>query len=335
MSRSDRRTFLTGALAGTAAFATGALLPFAAPRAAPLSSLAVTAMPAAPSVVVAHAAETIARAGLADDVSFRLWKNPDQMRAGAISGSVDLFANPTNSCANLRNRGIPVRMMNILTWGLFYVASADPAITKPEDLAGRDVVVAFKNDSPDLVFRMVVGNAGLDPVKDLNVTYVASPMAATQLLLAGRTDIAVLPEPAMSAAMLRGRRAGRAIHRAIDLTATLGAQTGRPPRIAQAGLGVQEDLVQKHPEVVAAFHQACVDASAWVVNNPASAGRLGEDYLGVKAAVLEASVPHVRLDITPTATVREDIEYYLTSLMRLNPDLVGGRLPDDGYYWAP
>ncbi|GEO82316.1 ABC transporter substrate-binding protein [Pararhodospirillum oryzae] len=335
MSRVDRRTFLAQALAGTAAGAAWvAGLPAGRVSASDLPSLTITAMPAAPSVVIAHAAETLAASGLADPVSFSLWKNPDQMRAGALSGKVDLFANPSYSCANLRNRGVPVRMLNILTWGLFHVIAADEAVQRPEDLAGRKVVVAFKNDAPDLIFRLVLGHAGLKAGQDVEITYVGSPMEAAQLLLAGRTDIAVLPEPSASAAIMQGRQRGRSLFRALDLTAELARQTGRPARIAQAGLGVQEDLVQRHPEVVKAFHEACIRATEWVTNNPVSAGRLGEEYLGVKGPVLAQSIPHVRLQVTASADAREDIEFLLTSLMSLNPDITGGRLPDDGYYWS-
>jgi len=308
-------------------------LPTAA-RAAGASSLSISGMPSAPSVVLAHAVESNALDGLVDDVRFSIWKTPDQMRAGAISGTMEVFATPSYACANLRNRGVPVRMLNIMTWGLLYVVTTDESIKTPEDLAGRKLVLAFKDDAPDLIFRLVTTNAGMAPRQDIDITYAGSPMEVVQMLLAGRTDIAVVPEPAATAAILRGKRAGKTIHRALDLTEELARQTGRPPRIAQAGLGVQEDVVQKHPEVVRAFHDACVRGGVWANNNPASAGRLGEAYLGVKAPIIEQSIHHYRVDVTPSAEARADIEFYLTSLMRLNPDIIAGQLPDDGYYWS-
>ncbi|SDF03858.1 ABC transporter substrate-binding protein [Rhodospira trueperi] len=335
VSRLDRRAFLSLSAAGAATVGGGlwAGLPTAA-RAAEGSRVSIHGMPAAPSVVLAHAVESGALDGLVDDVDFGIWKTPDQMRAGAISGAMEIFATPSYACANLHNRGVPVRMLNIMTWGLLYLVTTDESITRPEDLAGRKLVLAFKDDAPDLIFRLVTTNAGMNPREDIDITYAGTPMEVVQLLLAGRTDIAVVPEPAATAAILRGRQAGKTVHRALDLTRELGRQTGRPPRIAQAGLGVQEDLVQRRPEVVQAFHDACVRGGEWANNNPASAGRLGEAYLGVKAPIIEKSIPHFRVDVTPSGEAREDIEFYLNSLMSLNPDIVAGRLPDDGYYWS-
>ncbi|MBB4265728.1 ABC transporter substrate-binding protein [Roseospira visakhapatnamensis] len=332
MFRPDRRSFLALSLAGAAATG-GGLAPLWPSRAAAGSPVTISGMPSAPSVTLAHAVESGALNGLVDAVDFTIWKTPDQMRAGAISGAMDIFATPSYACANLHNRGVPVRMLNIMTWGLLYVVTTDDTIDSPEDLAGRSLVLAFKDDAPDLIFRLVASNAGLDPRGDIDVTYAGTPMEVVQLLLAGKTDIAVVPEPAATAAILRGRRAGRTVRRAVDLTAELGRQTGRPARIAQAGLGVQEDLVQHRPEVVQAFHDACVRGGQWANNNPASAGRLGQDYLGVKAPIIEKSIPHFRVDVTPSREARADIEFYLNSLMRLNPDIVAGRLPGDGYYW--
>ncbi len=334
MTRLDRRSFLSLSLAGGAAALAGAGLGASRPiRAAPLSSLTISGMPAAPSVVLAHAVESGALDHLVDDLTFTIWKSPDQMRAGAISGTMEIFATPSYACANLRNRGVPVRMLNIMTWGLLYVVTTDPAVKTLEDLAGRGLFLAFKDDAPDLIFQLAARGAGLNVDKDMKVSYAATPFEVVQLLLAGKTDVAVLPEPAASAALLRGRKAGLTVRRAIDLTAELGRQTGRPPRMAQAGMGVQEDLVQRRPEIVQAFHDACITGGRWVANNPASAGRLGQDYLGVKAPVLERSIPHFRLDVTPAAEARADIEFYLSRLMELNPDIVAGRLPDDGFYW--
>lgn len=335
MAGSNRRSFLSLALGGGAAALTGGLVgPFGRPvQAANAGSLVVTGMPAAPSVVLAHAVESGALDGLVEDVAFSIWTSPDQMRAGAISGTMQIFATPSYACANLHNRGVPVRMLSIMTWGLLYVVTSDETITAPEDLAGRDVILAFKDDAPDLIFRLVCGKAGMDARRDIAITYAGTPMEVVQLLLAGKTRIAVLPEPAASAALLRGKQAGLRVRRALDLTAELGRLTGRPARLAQAGMGVQEDLVQHRPEVVQAFHDACMRGGEWAINAPASAGRLGEDYLGVKAPIIEASIPHFRLDVTPSAEARPDIEFYLENLMRLNPDIVAGRLPGDGFYW--
>lgn len=303
-------------------------------HAAALDSLTINAMPATPSVVIAHLVENNALSAHVGKTMMKVWRTPDQMRAGVLSGDMTVFGTPSYSCANLFNRGVPVRQLNILTWGLLYVMSRDPAVTKVEDLAGRHVLQSFRNDAPDLIFRFILKRKGMDPDKDVKLQYVGTPTEAAQLFLAGKTDIAVLAEPSASAAILRGMQAGITVHRAIDLTAAYGQVTGRAPRLAQAGMGVSEDLLQKQPELVKAIHQACVASARWVTNNPASAGKLGADYLDLQPAIVEQSLPHFRLGVASGVEARADMEAYFNDLMELSPDIVGGKLPDSRFYWG-
>lgn len=320
-------------LAGIGATASLSLLPRAG-RAAALDTLTISAMPATPSVVIAHLVETGALSAHVAKTVMKVWRTPDQMRAGVLSGDMKVFGTPSYSCANLFNRGVPIRQLNILTWGLLYVMSRDPTVTRIEDLAGRQVLQSFRNDAPDLIFRLVLKRKGMDPDKDVKLHYVGTPTEATQLFLAGKTDIAVLPEPAASAAILRGMQAGIAVHRALDLTALYGEITGRGPRLPQAGMGVSEELVQKQPELVKALHQACVSSARWVMNNPASAGKLGADYLDLQPAIVQQSLPHFRLGVASGQEAKADMEAYFTDLMELSPDIVGGKLPDPRFYWG-
>ncbi len=329
MTMLSRRLFLTGASA-----ITGLGLVPRPVAAAAADTLTISAMPATPSVVVAHLVESGALSPLVGKTAMKVWRTPDQMRAGVLSGEMKVFGTPSYSCANMMNRGVPVRLMNILTWGLLYVMSRDESVSRVEDLAGRQVIMAFRNDAPDLIFRLVLRRLGLSPDKDVKIQYVGTPTEATQLFLAGKADIAVLPEPVATAAQMRGMQAGVAIKRAVDLTAVYGALTGRPPRIAQAGLGVAEDLVQSRPELVKAIHDGCVASARWVMNNPASAGRLGADYLDMQPAIIERSLPHFRLGVSTAAEARPELEAYFGDLMEMSPDIMGGRMPDPRFYWG-
>ncbi len=324
------------ALTGLAALGGLAMLPATVRSAVGtrLDALTINSMPATPSVVVAHLVESGALDAHVAKTTMKVWRSPDQMRAGVLSGEMNVFGTPSYSCANMLNRGVPVRMMNILTWGLLYIMSRDPAVRKVEDLAGRQVVLAFRNDAPDLIFRLVLRRSGMDPDKDVKLQYVGTPTEATQLFLAGKTDIAVLPEPAAVASQLRGMRNGIEVTRAVDLTELYGTLTGRPGGIAQAGLGVSEDLVQARPELVKAIHDGCVAGGRWVANNPASAGRLGGDYLNLNPAIIERSLPWFRLKVASAAEARPAMEAYFNDLIEMSPDILGGRLPDDRFYWG-
>jgi NitT/TauT family transport system substrate-binding protein len=294
------------------------------------AGLVVYGMPATPSVVLARAAALVA--ATRPGTRFEVWRTADQMRAGAVGGTMDLYAAPTYSAANLFNRGAALRLVNVLTWGLLYGLARDPGLTRIEDLAGKTVLLAARHDAPDLLFRLVLAWAGLDPERDVTLTYSATSAEVVPLFLAGRGDVAILPEPAATTALVKAKQAGQTLHRTLDVTEIYGRKTGRGARIPQAGLCVSEALLARDPAGVAAVAAACHDAAAWIAGDPAAAGALGAGFLGLPAAIVQASLPQFRLDVVDAADARADLELYFSNLMTLSPDIVGGRLPDARFY---
>ncbi|WP_370676630.1 ABC transporter substrate-binding protein [Pleomorphomonas sp. PLEO] len=312
-----------------------ALVALPAQAAAPLDRLTVWGMPASPSVVLARAVASGALSKLVGEARFDVWRTADQMRAGVVSGDISLFAAPSYAAANLFNRGAGVRLVNVLTWGLLYIfAGQGVRLERIEDLRGKTLLVGAKNDAPDLLTRFVLKSAGLDPDRDVSLSYVGTSAEAVPLLLAGKADAAVLPEPAASAAEIRAKQAGVAVTRALDVTELYAVRSGRPAGIPQAGLAVTDAFLEAHPDVVAALHAASVEAAGWVGDNPKAAAGLIADQLKLPAPIIEASLPRFRLKVMSAWDAKADLEAYFQALMTLSPDIVAGRLPEPAFYWG-
>lgn len=324
----NRRRFLEclAALAGLAA------LPA---RAAALDRLTVWGMPASPSVVLARAVASGSLASLVGEARFDVWRTADQMRAGVVSGDISLFAAPSYAAANLFNRGAGVRLVNVLTWGLLYIfAGQGVRLERIEDLKGKTLLVGAKNDAPDLLTRFVLKSAGLDPERDVVLSYVGTSAEAVPLLLADKADAAVLPEPAASAAEIKAKQAGISVKRSLDVTELYAAYSGRPGGIPQAGLAVTETFLNAHPDIVAALHAASVEAAGWVGENPKEAAALIASSLKLPVPIIEASLPRFRLKVASALEAKADLEAYFGALMTLSPDIVAGRLPESAFYWG-
>ncbi|MCB6176771.1 ABC transporter substrate-binding protein [Rhodobacter sp. Har01] len=322
----DRRSLLGG-------LAAAALLPGARPAAA-AEPLTLWGIPATPSAVFARAAAAPGLQAVAPGTRFAIWKSTDQMRAGVASGDFQLFASSTYAAANFFNRGAGTRMVNVVTWGVLYVMARDETVTRIEDLAGKTVLLSNKNEAPDLLFRMVLRWAGLDPDRDVTLEYVGTPGEAVPLFLSGRADIAVLHEPAATVALIKAATEGLPLFRALDVTQAYGQHTGRGARIPQVGLAVSAELLDSRPEVVAAAHAACIEAAAWALAQPEAAGALAGPLLDLPAPVIARSLPHVHLDVVSARAAQDDIEAYFQNLMQLDPGIVGGKLPEAGFYWG-
>ncbi|MEJ8570346.1 ABC transporter substrate-binding protein [Microbaculum marinum] len=326
--QTSRRTLLLAALAGSAALA----LPDGLRAQARVAGLALYGPPAGPSVTLAHAVATGKFADLADTATMTAWRNPDELRAGLTSGTIELSVVPVQAAANLYNRDFPIRLANVMTNGLLYIASGDATIADIPDLAGRTVAVPFRGDTPEILFSQLLAHHGLNAETGLQITYAGSPIEAMQLLLAGRVEAALTAEPSTTAAVLQGRQAGKDIRRVINLQEAWGAMTGAAPVVPQAGLAIIKAFLDEHGEVVPAILSAIETATAEVLADPTTAAANATDALGMPAPLLAASIPHSNLVARPASDARVDVERMLTAMAGDDMARIGGKLPDDAFY---
>ena len=322
----NRRHFIAGlALAGTAPFG------IAAARAD--DGLTLWGPPGGPSVALAH---MVAHNRLSDhgDIGFKLWRTPDQLRAGLGAGTMPACLVPSYIAAIVANRGLGVGLLNVMSWGVHYLISSDKAGNRLTDLAGRRLLLPFKQDMPDLVTQYMMRADGMTPGADVRIDHADDPLHAFQMLTGGQADSAILPEPLATGAILQGLLNAVPMRRVLSLQDEWGRITGRAPRIPQAGMMIAQSLLEARPDLIRDLQTETVRSIAWSAHNPVSAGRIGADYMDIKAPVIEKSIPFSNLAAVGAKEARDDLEYFFTVLAEIDPQIIGGRLPDDGFYFT-
>ncbi|MBW7920839.1 MAG: ABC transporter substrate-binding protein [Rubellimicrobium sp.] len=319
-----RRSFIAGSAGlGVALSAPGVL------RAA-ASRLALYGPPAAPTVTLAHAVESGMLASFASDISLTVWRTPDELRAGLTSGDIDLSIVPSQVAANMYNRGMGMRLVNVMTDGLLYIMAREGEVNALADLAGRTLAVPFPNDTPDFIARALLDHHGL--AGQVTLAAPGTPMEAAQMLLAGRIDAALLTEPVATVVTIRAAAAGDSIIRAIDVQEEWGAVTGLGPVVPQAGLAVTDRFAEAGGDLIADLQAVMEDATAAVIADPEAAAAHASPYMEQPAPMLAASIPHAKLVATPASTARPQLEAMFALMAGGDAAILGGGLPDDGFY---
>ncbi|MEM6356359.1 MAG: ABC transporter substrate-binding protein [Pseudomonadota bacterium] len=287
--------------------------------------------PIAVSLPLAHLVDRDGLAPIITGLRFHKWSSPDEMRAGVASGAIEVTTAPAPTAANLYNRGLGMRLLGVLTTGMLYLMTTDATIERVEDLAGKRVLVPFRGDMPDRIFTLIARERGIPP-DAIDVEYTATPIEAAQLMLAGRAPAAVLQEPAATASVMRGLSESVRVNRALDLQALYAEATGGPPDIPQAVMILRDGLRERLPDLAPRLLSEIRRSTDWVRSNPASAGRLGADYMGLPKPVLERAIPGSNLEARSAVEARPALEGLYRLLAETNPALIGGGLPDDGFY---
>ncbi|WP_239002972.1 ABC transporter substrate-binding protein [Dechloromonas sp. TW-R-39-2] len=302
-----------------------------------LPRLVLSGPPAAVSTPLIHMIDSGALKDIADHVEFQTWKDPDQLRVLVLGGKADFVAMPSNVAANLYNRGVGLKLLNISTWGVLWMVSRDKTAKTLSDFKGKEIAMPFRADMPDIVFELIAEKQGLDAKKDFKLRYVGSPLDAMQLLVSRRVDHALLAEPAVSMALRKTQSfpvslIAPELHRSVDLQQEWGRLFKRETRIPQAGIAVigkalKDEALQA--KIMAAYEQSLL----WCQKNALKCGEMVAkriDLLSPEAVADAMAVSQTR-HVT-TAQARPELEFFLGQLHARNPALVGGKMPDDAFY---
>ncbi|WP_292655381.1 ABC transporter substrate-binding protein [Nitratifractor sp.] len=312
------------------------LLLIAGVQAKQLDKIVIAGPAANVSHPIFHMIESGALKDVAKEVEFKLWNNPDQLRAMIINKEVDFVAVPTNVGAILYNKKQPIQLLNVSIWGILQILVRDKNIDTLEKLKGKTLLVPWRGDMPDIVLQAVMKKKGLTQ-KDIHIKYVSNPMDAAQQLIMRRQDNALLPEPATSMVLRKTHSfpikiIAPELYRGIDLQKEWGEAFGTAGKIPQAGIAAVGDI-RKNETVVAAFEKAYEEAMKWYKSHPKEAGKLVVKYTKMfTPEAVEDSISQVQMQVVPAKAARKDLEFFFTKLKEQSPKIVGGKLPDEGFY---
>jgi NitT/TauT family transport system substrate-binding protein len=206
------------------------------------------------------------------------------------------------------------------------------------DFKGKTIAMPFRADMPDIVFEEIVKAQGLNPKKDFKLQYMSSPFDAMQMLIMRRVDHALLAEPAISIALKKTgsfplKLIAPDLYRSTDLQKEWGETFKVETKIPQAGMAVIGDMI-KDKHVIARFNEEYNKSLQWYKDNPKQAGELVVKTIPMlDAGGVTNSIKHVQLNTVNAQTAKKDLEFFYKMLEQNNPKTIGGKLPNDGFYY--
>lgn len=274
---------------------------------------------------------------VAEETELAIWQNADQLKAMVAGEQGDFVTMPSNTAAIFYNKDLKLRLLNISVWNITYLITTGADVADFSDIKGQSLVASLQGSVPDVMFQYIAMKEGLDPEKDFDLQYVGEPTQAAQLLLTGKVENAVLSEALATSALLQTETAEKPLYRAFPFDQAWERATGGSALSTIAGT-VATGRVMDRPAVLAVFEREYEAAVEWMLANPTEAGQLVETdlpQLGLKAPVMTASLKSITWNYTPATEARTNLEAFYTALSELSPQVIGGQLPDDGFYYTP
>ena len=267
-----------------------------------------------------------------------LWKTPDQLKALVAGEQADIFAVPSNTAAIFYNKGVDIKLLNISIWRAIWLVSRSKDKKTLADFKGEEIAMPFKGDMPHIVFMALARKQGLDPEKDFNLQYVASPMDAAQKMIMRRVDHALLIDPAVSTVIEKSKSGvisivAPDIYRSVDIQNEWGRLYNTENELPFAGIMAGSEIL-KDTELLKEFTAEYKKAAEWCMAHPEETAKMVVKHIPQlnEKGVAEA-MRNVTLRADDAKDAKERLEAFYTVLKNEKPALIGGKLPDNEFYF--
>ena len=261
---------------------------------------------------------------------FTLAGAADEVTPALIKGDLDMACVPANLASVLYNKTEgQIVTLAVNTLGVLYIVENGNAVASMADLAGKTIVAAGKGSTPEYALRYLLTANGIDPDKDVVIDWKSEHAECVAALASGAATIALLPQPFVTVAQTKIE----GLRMALDLTAEWDALDNGSGMITGVVVA-RKAFVEEHPAAVAAFLENYAASVEWVNANTADAAQLISQFGIIEAApVAEKALPYCNIVCITGDELAEKLSGYLQVLFDADPTSVGGKLPEDDFYY--
>ncbi|MBQ7160063.1 MAG: ABC transporter substrate-binding protein [Treponema sp.] len=265
---------------------------------------------------------------------FSVCNEYEEVLSALIQGDAPIGVLPVEAAAKVFAQvSTSIVALGVCGNGDLYVASKNSALTSLSHLKGKTVAGVSQGTAADYAVRYLLKKAGV-PVGEnddsVHLDYSVAPADMTAALQKGTVQYAIMQEPYMTVAEIKGNDISRSIDFQKEYASFEdGASFPVFLLVANANFMVEnKDLVQ-------AFVNAYKKATDWTNAKPAQAAALVQKHnLGMIAPVVVRSIPYASYVWVDAKSAASDIERVLKICLDANADSIGGKLPDETFYYV-
>ena len=264
------------------------------------------------------------------DYTFTVASAPDQITAEVIKGNFEIAAVPVNLASVLYNKTEgKVKLAGVNTLGVLYVLENGNTINSVADLKGQTIYATGQGANPEYTLRYILSKNGIDPDNDVNIEFMAEHAELAAQMTAGMATIGMLPEPNVTSVLMNNQD----VRIALDLTKEWKEVSGT--ELVQGCIIVSADFAEKYPDALKTFLEEYKTSVDFVNANVDEAAVLTEEAgIVPKAAIAKKAIPNCNIVLITGEEMKEPVSAMLNVLYEAAATAVGGKLPDDGFYYV-
>ena len=256
---------------------------------------------------------------LSNDYTFEIFSALDEVMAELINGGVDIAALPTNVAATVYNKSEhEISIAAINTLGVLHILECGDTIQSISDLEGKTIYATGQGSTPEYVLKYMTEHAEL-----------------AAALLAGDVNIALLPEPNVTAVLLKDNT----IRQALDLTQewdnTQKFNSLQASQLAMGCIVARKEFIENNKQAFENFLKEYENSVNYVNTNISEAAKLVQQYgIMENATAAEKAIPNCNIVFISGEEMKTALQGFYHILFDANPKSIGGVLPDEDFYYT-
>lgn len=263
------------------------------------------------------------------NVKYEVLSSPEELTAKLVAKQIDFATVPTNQAALLYNKTQDYLLAATTIWGVMYIVSNGDDVTKVSDLKGKTISLSGKGTTPDIALRYILAVNKIDPDKDVTLEYITEHTEVAAKLISGLVKHALLPEPFVTSVLTKKPSAKVT----IDLQKEWAKASG-DSEFPQTCLVVRGEFAKSNPQVVEKFLDEYKKSIEWANANTVEAGKLVEkNKLGLDVAAVQKAIPRCNIKYVSATDSQKAVDNFLGVILKSQPKSIGGKLPDEKFYY--
>lgn len=261
---------------------------------------------------------------------------------------IDIAALPTNLASLIYNRtNGRYKVIALNTLGVLYIATNGVVLTSLTDLVGKTVYIP--EAAPGYILRYVLEANGIhvidsdtDTTEGVKFDYTYDLESLPTMLASGvnpdndePVQIGLLPEPKLTVTQVTAQKNGKSVSVAFDVTEKWNEVCETP--LVQGCLVASASYIEEHPTLLSAFMTEC-EASVSYMEKSDNSDSAADIVVALKILpqkpIALSAIPRCNLTFTTGDDMKAALSAYLTVLHTQNAQAIGGKLPDDAFYYG-
>ena len=289
-----------------------------------------------PAAYLMENKKTITGIGADADFTYEKFAEPQALLPKMIKKEIDVGFMPVNVAAKVYNAGNKaIICCAVVGLGNLRLITTDESIKRFIDLKGKTVYVAGQGATPEYMLRYLLKENGLTwtgdkPDVKMDFTIPTAQLAAQ--LISGKIQYAVVPEPFATIASVKSSKVIAPLDFQKEYLELTGKKTNELYPLSV--MVVRADFAKENPKLLQSLLKEYDKAVSWTIKNPGKAGLLTEkNGLGLSAEIIEKAIPVSNYTFIPADSAKNSIEALLKLFLENEKTSIGGKLPDEGFYY--